>query len=158
MTARHRGIAFVMLAALLCQGCAAVGLTLFGVGAGVAAGTGTSYTLDGIAYRTFPEPADRVRTATRTALRSMDVTVNTDETMESGRRIVAQAGDRAIDIELAELTSRTTRMRVTARYSWILRDRATAGEIVTQTEHALDDLPAVAQKPVASQKTKETAR
>ncbi|MGH7355919.1 MAG: DUF3568 family protein [Candidatus Rokuibacteriota bacterium] len=158
MTARHRGIAFVMLTALLCQGCAAVGLTLFGVGAGVAAGTGTSYTLDGIAYRTFPEPAARVRTATLTALRSMDVTVNTDETMESGRRIVGQAGDRTIDIELAELTTRTTRMRVTARYSWILRDRATAGEIITQTEHSLDDLPAVSQKPVASQKAKEISR
>ena len=51
MGARFRQIAFVMLIALLGQGCAAVGLTLFGVGAGVTAGTGTSYTLDGIAYR-----------------------------------------------------------------------------------------------------------
>lgn len=158
MRARYRGIVFVMIAALLSQGCAAVGLTIFGVGAGVAAGTGTSYTLDGIAYRTFPEPAARVRTATLTALRSMDVAVNADETMDGGRKIVGQAGDRTIDIELSELTTRTTRMRVTARYSWVLRDRATAGEIITQTEHALDDLPAVAQKPMASQKSKEIAR
>lgn len=158
MKGRYRGIAFVVFAALLCQGCAGVALTLFGVGAGIAGGTGTSYTLDGIAYRTFPEPANRVRTATLAALRQMDVTLNTDEMMEGGRKIVAQAGDRTIDIELAELTTRTTRMRVTARYSWVLRDRATAGEIITQTEHALDDLPAVAQKPVASQKSKETVR
>lgn len=158
MKTRYRGIAFVMIAALLCQGCAAVGLTLFGVGAGVAAGTGTSYTLDGIAYRTFPEPAARVRTATLAALRHMDVTVNTDDGTEGGRKIVGQAGDRTIDIELAELTTRTTRMRVTAKYSWVLRDRSTAGEIITQTEHALDDLPAASQKPVASQKSKETVR
>ena len=158
MRARHGAIVFVMIAALLCQGCAGVGLTLFGVGAGVTAGTGTSYTLDGIAYRTFAEPSGRVRTATLAALRHMDVTVNTDDAMEGGRKILGQAGDRTVDIELAELTTRTTRMRVTARYSWVLRDRATAGEIITQTEHALDDLPAVAQKPVASQKSKETVR
>ena len=158
MKAHYRAVAFVVIVALLCQGCAAVGLTLFGVGAGVAAGTGTNYTLDGIAYRTFTEPPARVRTATLAALRGMDVTVSADDTVESGRRIVGQAGDRTIDIELAELTTRTTRMRVTAKYNWILRDRATAGEIIAQTEHALDDLPAVAQKPVASQKSKETAR
>ncbi|MGH7357116.1 MAG: DUF3568 family protein [Candidatus Rokuibacteriota bacterium] len=158
MTARHRGIAFVMLAALLCQGCAAVGLTLFGVGAGVAAGTGTSYTLDGIAYRTFTEPSERVRRATLAALRQMDVAVSSDDEMDNGRKIIGQAGDRTIDVELEQLTSRTTRMRVTARYSWILRDRSTAGEIITQTEHALDDLPAVSHKPVATEKRKEAAR
>ncbi|MCE3242614.1 MAG: hypothetical protein K0Q83_3121, partial [Deltaproteobacteria bacterium] len=38
------------------SGCAAVGMTLFGVGAGVATGTSVSYTLDGIAYRTFTAP------------------------------------------------------------------------------------------------------
>lgn len=154
MKARHWGIALVVVAALLSQGCAGVALTLFGVGAGVSAGTGTNYTLDGIAYRTFSEPSKRVRTATLAALRAMDVTINTDDAMEGGRKIVGRAGDRTIDIELAELTSRTTRMRVTARYNWILRDRSTAGEIITQTEHALDDLPAVAQKPTASQKVK----
>ena len=157
MRTRDWGIAFVVIAALLCQGCAAVGLTLFGVGAGVAAGTGTQYTLDGIAYRTFSESSDRVRKASLAALRRMDVAVATDEEIENGRRIVGQAGDRTIDVELEQLTTRMTRIRVTAKYNWILRDRSTAGEIITQTEHALDELPAVSQKP-AAEKRKEAAR
>jgi hypothetical protein len=158
MKARCRGIAFVVIAALFCQGCAAAGLTLFGVGAGVAAGTGTQYTLDGIAYRTFSESSDRVRKASLAALRRMDVAVATDEEIENGRRIVGQAGDRTIDVELEQLTTRMTRIRVTAKYNWILRDRSTAGEIITQTEHALDELPAVSQRPVAAEKRKEAAR
>ena len=157
MRTRHGGIAFVVIAALLCQGCAAVGLTLFGVGAGVAAGGATQYTLDGIAYRTFTEPSERLRKATRAALRQMDVTVSSDDEMEGGRRIIGVAGDRSIDIELQQLTARTTRIRVTAKYYLILRDRSTAGEIITQTEHALDEMPAVSQKP-AAEKRKEAAR
>src|SRR3989338_1196581 len=56
-----RGAAVAPLAAVALlgsQGCAAVGLTLFATGAGVAAGQGTAYTLDGIAYRTFTAPID----------------------------------------------------------------------------------------------------
>jgi len=157
MRTRDWGIAFVVIAALLCQGCAAVGLTLFGVGAGVAAGGATQYTLDGIAYRTFTEPQERLRKATLAALRQMDVAVSSDDEMEGGRRIIGLAGDRSIDIELQQLTTRTTRIRVTAKYNWILRDRSTAGEIITQTEHALDELPAVSQKP-AAERRKEAAR
>ena len=59
---------------------------------------------------------------------------------------VAQAGDRAVDIELERLTARTTRMRVSVKHGWIFRDRATAGEIIAQTEHSVDRLPAVTQK------------
>ena len=44
------------------------------------------------------------------------------------------------------LTARTTRMRVTARPGTIFRGRATAGEIIAQTERVLDDLPAVSQR------------
>lgn len=128
--------------ALAMQGCAAGGLTLLGVGAGTAASTGTAYTLDGVAYRTFTAPLDDVRRATSTSLRRMDVRVKTDRATDSGREIVAQAGDRAVAIELERLTARTTRMRVTAKHGVVFRDRSTAGEIIVQTERALDELPA----------------
>ena len=123
-----------------------MGLTLFGVGAGTAAGTGTAYTLDGVAYRTFTAPLDDVRRATSTSLKRMDLRVKTDQTTESGRTIVALASDRTVSIELEKLTSRTTRMRVTAKQGAIFRDRATAGEIIAQTERALDDRPALSQR------------
>ena len=51
-----------------------------------------------------------------------------------------------VTIELERLTGRTTRMRVTAKHGAIFRDRSTAGEIIAQTERALDELPAVSHR------------
>lgn len=145
-------VALVLVLAVLDGGCAAVGLTLIGTGLGVAAGTGTAYTLDGIAYRTFSASIDDTRTAALTTMRRMDIKVQSDtktngaESKPEGREIVALAGDRTIHIELEKLTSRTTRMRVTAKQGWFWRDRATAGEIIAQTADALEDRPALSQK------------
>jgi len=130
--------------ALASQGCAAVGLTLFTTGAGLA-GTGTSYTLDSVAYRTFTAPIDDLRRATLTALRRMDVKVQTDEATTDGRRVEAEATDRSIDIELERLTARATRMRVLVKHGWILRDRATATEIVAQTTRSVEHLRTISQ-------------
>ncbi len=139
-------VALVTAVLLGTQGCAAVGLTLFGVGAGLSAGTGTQYTLDSIAYRTFTAPLQDIRRATLAAFKRMDITLQNDEMMDTGRHVVGQAADRTIDIELERLTARTTRMRVTAKQGWFFRDRATASEIIAQTERSLDELPAVTQK------------
>jgi hypothetical protein len=132
--------------ALATQGCSAVGLSVFGAGAGVAGSTGTSYTLDSVAYRTFTMSTDDMRRATLAALKRMDIKVQTDEAKPDGPHLVAQAGDRTVDIELERLTSRTTRMRVSVKHGWIFRDRATAGEIIAQTEHSVDLLPTVTRK------------
>src|SRR5947209_18026877 len=59
----------------LLNGCAAVALTMLGVGAGVATGTSVSYSLDGVAYRTFTAPLPKVESATRTALDKMGIKV-----------------------------------------------------------------------------------
>jgi hypothetical protein len=139
---RSLAVGGVVVLAVVTAGCAGAGLALFGVGAGTAAGTGTSYTLDGIAYRTFTAPIADVRRATTLSLRRMDMRVQKDEVTGSGRSVVALAGDRTVHIELERLTARTTRMRVTAKHNAILRDRATAGELIAQTERALDDMPA----------------
>ena len=126
------------------QGCAAAGLTLFGVGAGVSTGTGVSYTLDSIAYKTFTAPVEDLQGATLKTLKRMDITVKENKPGESGRKIVAMASDRTIEIELDRLTAKTSRMQVVAKRGWLLRDRATATEIIIQTEQTLDDqaLPA----------------
>jgi Protein of unknown function (DUF3568) len=129
------------------QGCAAVGLTLFSVGAGVSAGTGVSYTLDSIAYKTFTAPLEGVHHATRTTLGQMDITVQEDQPTESGRKLVAAAGDRTIEIELDRLTTQTARMRVNAKQGWFFKDRATATEIIVQTARTLEEASALSQKP-----------
>ena len=146
MRSRTGLVALATVVLLGAPGCALVGLA-FIAGAGTAAGAGTQYTLDSIAYRTFTAPINDLRRATLVTFKRMDIAMKSDDVTEEGRQIVGQAGDRAIDIELQRLTSKTTRMRVTAKQGWFFRDRATAGEIIAQTERSLDDLPAVTQKP-----------
>jgi hypothetical protein len=146
---RHLPIALTVAALVLgTQGCAALGLMVVSTGASVAAGTGTGYTLDSIAYRTFALPIDEIKRSTLRALKYMDVEVKSDAPMEdnSGRKIVAQAADRTIHIDLERLTTRTTRMRVTAKQGWFFRDRATAAEIISQTERVIEETPAVSQR------------
>ena len=126
------------------QGCAAVGLTLFGVGAGVSTGAGVSYTLDSIAYKTFTAPVEDLHGAALKTLRRMDMTVKENKPSESGKKIVATAGDRTIEIELDRMTGRTSRMEVVAKQGWLWRDRATAMEIIIQTEQTLDEQPPLA--------------
>ncbi len=121
----------------LVQGCAAVGLTLFGVGAGVATGTSVSYTLDGIAYRTFTAPLPRVEVATRTALDQMGIKIAATAKTEQGKAILAKTNDREIEIELEMVSSKTTRIRTVAKQGVFFKDRATATEIILQTERFL---------------------
>lgn len=137
MSGRTIGAVLVILGALGSQGCAAVGLTLFGVGAGVSSGTGVSYTLDSIAYKTFAASETELRAATVQTLKRMAIDVTETQKTETGTDITATAGDRTVDIEIDRITPRTSRMRVVVKKGWFLRDRATAGEIVVQTADTL---------------------
>jgi hypothetical protein len=119
-------------------GCAGVGLALFGVGAGISGGTGVNYTLDSVAYKTFAASEPELRTATLRTLKRMAIDATENQATESGRQITANAGDRTVDIELDRITAKTSRMRVNVKKGWILRDRATAGEIIEQTEKSLE--------------------
>jgi Protein of unknown function (DUF3568) len=119
------------------NGCAAVGLTLFSIGAGVSTGTAVSYTLDGVAYRTFAAPLPEVEKATRTALHRMGIPVGATARIDQGKAIKASATDREIEIELEMVSSKTTRMRTVAKQGIFFKDRATATEIIFQTEKAL---------------------
>lgn len=118
-------------------GCAAVGLTLFSVGAGVTTGTSVAYSLDGIAYKTFTAPLPQVESATRTALDRMGIKIEATSKMEQGKAIKAQTNDREIEIELEMVSNKTTRIRTVAKQGIFFKDRATATEIIIQTEKAL---------------------
>jgi uncharacterized protein DUF3568 len=126
-----RLLAPLALAGLL-TGCDPISLTALGVGAAA----GVQHTLTGIAYKTFTAPMPKVRTAVKAALSNMDIKVGATEKIENGERIKARAADRDIEIELEALSSRTTRVRSTAR-SGLFMDSATATEIILQTEKAL---------------------
>ena len=121
------------------SGCAAVGLTLFGVGAGVSTGTAVSYTLDGYAYRTFTASLPQVRTATLTAFDRMGIEVKAKEKTEEGELIQAVGSDRQIEVDLETISSKTTRMKTVAKQGFFFKDRATATEIILQTEGILGE-------------------
>jgi hypothetical protein len=122
---------------LFLKGCAAIGLALLGVGASVATGTAISYTLDGIAYRTFTTLLPQLRTATLTALDRMGVKVKTKEKTDRGESIRASGADRQIEVELEAISPKSTRIRTVAKQGVFFRDRATAIEIILQTEDVL---------------------
>ena len=119
------------------SGCAAVGMTLFGVGAGVTTGTSVSYTLDGFAYRTFTAPLPQVESATRTALDRMGLKLEASAKTEQGKALLAKGNDREIEVELEALSLKTTRIRTVAKHGIFFKDRATATEIIMQTEKVL---------------------
>jgi hypothetical protein len=125
----RRCIAIAAIATL--SGCAAVALTAGGVGLS----TGVSHTLGGIVYRTFAAPQAKVRRSTVAALGRMQIKIV--EAKHDGNKevITARAADREIEIEIEALTPNTTRVAVTAiKDGGLLRDSATATEIILQTE------------------------
>ena len=121
----------VLVCSFSLSGCVAVGLTALGVGMA----TGVSHQLGGMVYKTFTTSQAQVKRATYGALRHMQVKVVKSEKKGSTETILAKAGDRDIEVELESLTPNTTRMMVTAkRDGGILRDGATATEVILQTE------------------------
>ncbi len=141
MRVRVAGVTLAVMLALAGQGCAAAGLALFGVGAGVTGGTGVSYTLDSIAYKTFTASEEQLRTATLKTLKRMTMDLKENQATESGRQLTALAGDRTVEIELDRITTKMSRMRVSVKQGWFFKDRATAAEIIVQTARTLEDEP-----------------
>ena len=133
---RHAAAVAALAIASACPlgGCVAVALTAGGVGMA----TGVSHTLSGIVYKTFTTPQAQVKHATYGALGRMQIKVLKAKRDGSTEVIEAKAGDREVDIELEALTPTTTRMMVTAKKDGgLLRDGATATEVILQTERQL---------------------
>jgi hypothetical protein len=141
----RRSLLVLALVVLAAQGCGTVtiGLTMLGAAVGTVAGTGTAYTLDSAATRTFTAPLDDVRQAVLAALVIMGIPVSSDQGTEVERQIRARAANRNISLEMRRLTVNLTSLHVTAKHHWLLHDRATAGEIVNQIQEALNSAAAL---------------
>ena len=147
----------LLVTALLLQGCAALGVTggavalaAMGEGAGAIVKAGTEYRAGGVAYRTFTVPLDRLHEATRATLTRMDLELQSERSTAKGREIVATAQERTINIRLEPLTRSTTRMRLVVKRALLRSDRATASEIIAQTERTLDEASVLAREAAAS--------
>jgi hypothetical protein len=126
-----RRLAALLCAVLLLPGCAAVALTAAGVGMA----TAVSHTLGGIVYKTFAAPQAKVKRSSLAALGRMQIKV-VDAKQDGNRDVIkARAADRDIELEIEALTPNTTRLSVTAtKDGGLIRDSATATEIIMQTE------------------------
>ena len=120
---------------LLLGGCAAgpVGITLFGIGTA----TGVSYTLSGYAYKTFTASIKKVNAATETALERMGIQIESREVSSDKIIIKGKAVERQVEVSLEALTPKATRIRTVVMENSVLKDRATATEIILQTEQVL---------------------
>jgi Protein of unknown function (DUF3568) len=128
-----RATATLILLTVGTAGCDPISLTAASLGAGV----GVSHTLNGIIYRTFTAPLKTVENGSVVAMQDMGVKVVSRTTNKVGERVIsATAKDREIEVLLEPLTPRTTRMRVIAS-NGLLKDSATAQEIMLQTERVL---------------------
>ena len=69
----------------------------------------------------------------------MELAVVRDEIDGPDRVIVAQARDRKIELRLAPVTRTMTRVRLVVAEGPFRKDRATAAEIVAQTERSVEE-------------------
>ena len=120
----------VVFLLLFLSGCTAVALT--------GAGVGISYTLSNVAYRSFSSPVDQVHDATIAALKKMDIKIVDDSYLKDGNTITAFTKELDIVINLEEVTPKTTLVKVDARKSVFLKDKATAAEIINQVGKILE--------------------
>jgi hypothetical protein len=67
----------------------------------------------------------------------MGIKIQATSKTEQGKAIRALSNDREIEIELEMVSAKTTRIRTVAKQGIFFKDRATATEIIMQTERVL---------------------
>jgi hypothetical protein len=132
---------FFTLCTLLClilalSGCALVG-TAFVPAALSGGAVGVNYSLANSAYKTISFPIADVEAALHKALKKMDIKETEREAEEGKVSVTAVTGDLDIDIDLEKVTPTATKIEVNAKKGPFLKDKATATEIIVQTENNL---------------------
>ena len=137
--------------ALPLSSCATLGVSILGAGAGMLADRSIDHILKSTVSKTFPATLEETRMATLRSIQEMDLTLKEFERTESGYSVTGQANNRSVEIELEQVSTQITRMRVDVKRNFFLRDRSTADAIVAQTEMTLSQIkPADRSTPIAS--------
>ncbi len=128
---------YVLLYLILAfSGCSLGGLAVPAAVSGSAAGV--NYTITNIAYKTISYPIADIDAALDKTLKKMDIK-ETGHNVEEGKvSITAVAGSLDIYIDLEKITKTETSMKVNAKKGVFLKDKATAAEIIVQTEKSLE--------------------
>ena len=133
---------FFRISTLLClilalSGCALIGLAV--VPATVSSGAaGVYYTLTNNAYKTISSPVADVEAALNKALKKMDIKETKRKAEEGKVSVTAVTGNLDIYIDLEKVTPTATNMEVNAKKGVFFKDKATATEIIVQTEKNLE--------------------
>ena len=133
---------FFRISTLLClilalSGCALIGLAV--VPATVSSGAaGVDYTLTNNAYKTISSPVADVEAALNKALKKMDIKKTKREAKEGKVSVTVVTDNLDIYIDLKKVTPTVTQMEVNAKEGVFFKDKATATEIIVQTEKNLE--------------------
>jgi hypothetical protein len=125
---------------LLSLGVAQAGCEYAATGALTGVSMGIAYLYTNVAERTVCFSMDRMGRASLLALRKMGISVSEQSKDEGARKIRAKTKHLDITIKLKEITPKSTKIKVSAR-NGILKDKATALEIIRQTVEAAEVIP-----------------
>ncbi len=137
---------FGLILLIFSSGCAALAISAAGAGAGI----GIPYVLSDCADRTLNFSFDQVDRATPKVLKRLDIDLLTETEIENGKRIMASTDNLEISIDMEKVTMRATRVIINAKKGTLVKDRATAEEIINQLEKSLatEKHPAFEKSPV----------
>ena len=148
---QSRGLVVALASLTSLSGCTALGVSAAGLGgamlgssAGAAVKAGTEYELGGSVARTFTLPVSDVRAAALATLERLDFEVEADRAYPDTGPLVARARGRTVRLSFDPITDVLTRVRVTVSRSWLVRDVATAEEILARLESTADATAALA--------------
>ena len=120
---------------IVLSGCAMLGLAVPTAVSGCA--VGINYTFTNIAYKTYCYPVADVEASLDEVLKRMDIKETKRETAQGNVSLTAVTSNLNIYIDLERVTPTVTRIEVNAKKGIIFKDKATATEIIVQTEKNL---------------------
>ena len=128
-------VLIIGLSLLSLTGCATA---VSAVGTGVA--MAAEYVMSGSASKTISYDLIRIKKALLVALCRMEIMVDSARPVGDGEEIIARADELEINIQLKQITPKVTRISVSANKHFFSRDKATAQEIVHQTNKIAEKL------------------
>jgi len=102
------------------------------------AGAGVAYSVTNVAYKTVSFPRDTVEDSLKRALKKMGLNAGERKNSNGTVTVTTKTPKLVIEIVLERVTPKTTRIKVDAREGLIMKDKATASEIISQTEKDLE--------------------
>ena len=132
---------FFRLSVLAClilahSGCGLLGFA--GATAVSSSAAGVNYSITNVAYKTVSYPVADVEAALNKALIRMDINKKERTVVEDKISVLVVTANLDIYIDLEKVTPTVTSIEVNAKKGFFLKDKATAAEIIVQTEKNLE--------------------